>query len=173
MEILKRAPIFLLFPLIVLAHRVDLFVGEENGKLQVWSYYSDGTPAKGADIKIYSPDGKLLFEGKTDAEGKLVWEPPKGITEVKVVLYAGLGHKSETTYTFEEASLSIPPQTGEAKTPEPQKGKNAEEPPEGNSYQFHPKEEVDWSKIFCGIGWILGIFGILNLLNGLRKKKQN
>ncbi len=173
MRILKKASIFLLFPLIVLAHRVDLFVGEENGALHVWAYYSDGTPAKGAEIKIYSPGGKLLFEGRTDTEGKLVWEPPKGITKVKVVLYAGLGHKSETTYTFEESSLSTSPRTEETKTSEPQNGKTTGELPEGNAYPFHPQEEVDRSKIFCGIGWILGIFGILNLLNGLRKKKQN
>ncbi|NPB05060.1 MAG: hypothetical protein GXO08_01615 [Aquificae bacterium] len=149
-KLLTAALLLLLLP--AWAHRVDLFLAEENGSLVVWAFYPDGTPAKGAKVRILTPEGKLLLEGTTDREGKFTFSPPADAGLLKVELYAGLGHKAETTYSLKEErarpSAGVLNQTAAAR-PRP--------------------AGPDWQKVFCGLGWIFGLFGILSLVYGRRK----
>ncbi len=158
-----------LLPFLLFAHRVDIFTDIQNGQLEVWGYFSDGTPAKNADVKVYNSQGKLLFEGKTNNEGQLVWKLPQGVKRLKVVLYAGLGHKAETTLTVKN---NIEPNQGEGKTTTRQmESSKSENPKPVAVHTLNPqsREHIPWGKTFCGIGWILGIFGIWNFLY-LRRK---
>ena len=153
-------------PFIVFAHRVDLFPNLEGNKLEIWGYFSDGTPAKGADIKIYSSNGSLIFEGKTDKEGHLIWQVPKGVSKIKVVLYAGLGHKAETTLVINQKQTTA---NGGATA---QQGQNTAPATNEISSGGKPKESTPWFKAFCGVGWILGIFGLWNFFTTWRSKKS-
>ena len=166
-------------PLIVFAHRVDVYAEYYNGKIDVFGYFPDGTPAKNADVKLYSPDGKLLFEGKTDKSGRIEISPPKGVKKVKIVLYAGLGHKAETTLVLPNNQIA---QSGEDNTnsqgektnANAQSGmKNTNKPLKGeNPPPPHLKKEFTWREVFCGFGWILGIFGLLAFFK-CRKTKSD
>jgi len=154
-------------PLIVFAHRVDLFPNLEGNKLEIWGYFSDGTPAQGADVKIYSSNGSLIFEGKTDKEGHLIWQIPKGISKIKIVLYAGLGHKAETTVVINKNETALNGKTATT---------NTETKPASSTHEVanigKPKEHIPWFKAFCGVGWILGIFGLWNFFTTWRSKKS-
>ncbi|HIO41551.1 MAG TPA: hypothetical protein EYN34_01520 [Aquifex sp.] len=175
---MKRLLLLTLFPLLVFAHRVDVYAEYYGGKIDVFGYFPDGTPAKNADVKLYSPDGKLLFEGKTDKSGRIEIPPPKGVGEVKIVLYAGLGHKAETTLVLpnnqtaksgetetstQSETEKTTPQKGEGNQSQPQRSENPPPP--------HLKREFTWREVFCGFGWILGIFGLLAFVK-CRKTKS-
>ena len=161
---MKRFFPFLFFAFIAFAHRVDLFVNYQNGTLDIFGYFSDGTPAKKGDVKIYGTNGELLYETKTDQNGeakvKLSNPPPK----VKVVLYAGLGHKAQREITLRENTPSQPQRENNKK----------EQPSQGNTQNktFQPKEHLPWRGVFCGLGCILALFGILNFVNGFRRGKD-
>ena len=160
-----------LLPFLLFAHRVDIFTDIQNGQLEVWGYFSDGTPAKNADVKVYNSQGKLLFEGKTNKEGQLTWKLPQGVKSLKIVLYAGLGHKAEATLTVKN---NIEPNQGESKTTSQQMGNSKSENPKPVTvHTLNPQsmEHTPWKKAFCGIGWILGIFGIWNFLYFRKKTK--
>ena len=174
---MRRYILIALFPLIVFAHRVDVYAEYYGGKIDVFGYFPDGTPAKNADVKLYSPDGKLLFEGKTDKSGRIEIPPPKGVKEVKIVLYAGLGHKAETILVLPNNQTTTgklnnqTTQSGEDKTNlqgekthnQPRKGENPPPP--------KLKPAFTWREVFCGFGWIFGIFGLLTFVK-CRKTKS-
>ena len=165
---MRRYILIALFPLIVFAHRVDVYAEYYNGTIDVFGYFSDGTPAKGADVKLYSPGGKLLFEGKTDQNGRIEIPPPKGVGKVKIVLYAGLGHKAETTLSLPVQNSNHSGEVNNQSTQRveseniPQKGETNNQPQGGeNPPPPNLKPAFTWREVFCGFGWILGIFGLL------------
>ncbi|RTZ58112.1 MAG: hypothetical protein DSZ31_06430 [Gammaproteobacteria bacterium] len=154
---MKKFFLLMAFPLVIFAHRVDVYAEFNNGTLEIFGYFPDGTPAKGVDVKVFTPDGKLIYEGKTDQEGWLKIPLTQKVDKVKVVLYAGLGHKAQTTVVINSSP------TNGGKTENSQN-----EPPKEN---FQPKPSFGWKEIFCGLGWIFGIFGILNFVHGFKKRK--
>jgi nickel transport protein len=153
---MKKFLLLALFPLLTFAHRVDMYAEFNNGTLEVFGYFPDGTPARGAQVKVLTPDGKLLYEGKTDREGWLKIPLNPKVDKVKVVLYAGLGHEAHTTVTL---------------NPTPNKGETNNFQNKTSAEKFHPKPSFGWKEIFCGLGWIFGIFGILNFVYTLRVRK--
>jgi len=158
---MKRVLLLFIFSLFVYAHRVDVYAEYYNGKIDVFGYFSDGTPTKNADVKIFSPDGKLLFEGKTDKSGRIEINPPKGVNQIKIVLYAGLGHKAETTLILKNPEV----QSSQSRSEVVKNGTSkTENPPKPRL-----KESFTWRDIFCGFGWILGLFGILGFFKCRRK----
>ena len=175
---MKRLLLLTLFPLLVFAHRVDVYAEYYGGKIDVFGYFPDGTPAKHADVKLYSPDGKLLFEGKTDQSGRIEIPPPKGVSKVKIVLYAGLGHKAETTLALpnnQTTKSEINNQTTQSEEGNNnlQVEKNNNNPQNGeNPPPPKLKPAFTWREVFCGFGWILGIFGLLAFLK-CRKPKSS
>ncbi|MCF8110860.1 MAG: carboxypeptidase regulatory-like domain-containing protein [Desulfobacteraceae bacterium] len=77
-----------------LAHKVNVFAYAEDGKIYVESYFPDGRPAAGSELKVYDSRGNLLAEGKTDGEGKFSFEIPRA-DDLKIVVNAGMGHKTD------------------------------------------------------------------------------
>ncbi len=216
---------------VAFAHKVSLFVSTQNGYADVYGYFSDGTPAKGSTVEVYDAKSeKLLLKGKTDRNGFYEFKIPKGVSKLKIVLYAGLGHKAVQTLsvgsaeqqpqatkgeenakgrvenktsnvneilkipqnvekvqiifytasgkevlTFMVGSLNV--QKAVSVEGENKKGIPNSEPPSEKEVLQKIRKEVQretafpWFKVFCGIGWILGIFGILNLVHGRRSGK--
>ncbi len=215
------------------AHKVSIFLDKEGGTVDVYGYFSDGTPAKNSPVEVYdASSGKLLLKGKTDENGLFEFQIPKGVSELKVALYAGLGHKA--VQTLKVSAGAQPPEPSESenltavqnKTPT-LRGQNFEveipagveavvltvktrgggeekitlrvspnatntsgvktqsQPPKPHSNKTAEEEELQkirkevaketafpWQKVFCGIGWILGIFGILSFIYGGRTRKD-
>ncbi len=223
--------LFLSLPFLTFAHKVSEFISEQNGVVDVYGYYSDGTPAKHSDVEVYDAlTGKLLLKGKTDENGLFEFKTPPGVSKIKVILYAGLGHKAVSTYalsaesaqTTPEAntsnrtaaaenpkqtpsvqSLTIPPgvervklifitssggrkvytfRLSGIKSEQTQKVEPSSQTPAVKPQPNNEKAELQkirqivqketsfpWEKVFCGIGWILGIFAILSFIYGKKK----
>ncbi len=65
------------------------------------SKFSGGKKVKGGKIAVYNTNKKILLEGKTDNEGKFSFKVPEKTT-LKIVLYAGTGHRAEWTVPKED-----------------------------------------------------------------------
>ena len=75
------------------AHKVNLFAYVESGIIYTESYFADGKRVESGTISIYDRQGKQLLQGKTDTEG-LFHFPIPTIDDLKIVIDAGMGHKS-------------------------------------------------------------------------------
>lgn len=172
--------LFLFFDIFLYAHRVDIFPYIEGNKLIVECYFSDGTPAKNCKVVVHRGKEKIL-EGKTDNGGVVSFPLNKVKGEVKIVLFAGMGHRVETMYKVEEKSQVM-------ETPQIEKGVEEKDKEKGRKYfdegeierkiemaversvkpiikmMEEERRRTKFSEIVAGIGYILGIFGIISLL---------
>ncbi len=98
-----------------IAHNVTVFAWVDGETVHVESKFSGGRKPVAAPVEVYDSQGKLLLKGVTDDKGEFSFKVPE-ITEMKVVLQAGMGHKGEWTILLSDlAGLSIdtPPQAAE------------------------------------------------------------
>jgi len=173
---------FLLLISALPAHRVNIFTQVEHDSVIGQGYYNDGTPVRGQKVDVFSSsDGKLL-ELETDSAGYFRFVPPVK-ADLKIVLYAGMGHQSETTIKasdlpeVKKTSLEQPKisrKTVEAKDERPVVDEESirriiEEVVE-EKYNALEELIVKQQKstsliaIIGGIGYIVGIFGLLFFL---------
>jgi len=160
------------------AHRVDIFPYIENGKIVVEGYFSDGTPARNSKVKIYNENGEKIAEGKTDEKGICSFPIPENTDRLKISLIAGMGHRTETSFSI---GKEIEQSGNEVKKEEGKKTKNSEETnkkietdevekavEEAIKPLIKMMEEerrrIKISDVIGGIGYILGIFGLIALL---------
>jgi len=78
------------------AHKVMIFAWVDGDTVFTQSKFSGGKKVKGGKIAVYNTHKKILLEGKTDNEGKFFFKVPEKTT-LKIVLYAGTGHRAEWT----------------------------------------------------------------------------
>ena len=79
--------------LVSAAHAHTLFMtvtDNEDGTITVEGMYSTGSVASHTDVRLETPEGKVFFTGKTDADGELEITKPDG--EYTVILDGGPGH---------------------------------------------------------------------------------
>ena len=134
-----------------LAHRVNIFAAEENGKIVTESYSSSGKKCKDAKISVFDGSGILLLEGTTDGEGKFSFDVP-GKGTLRIVLDAGTGHRAEYTLSVGEGSSDSAVEREEV----------------GAARERH---SIRLRDVIGGLGWIVGIMGIVMYLRS-RKSGQ-
>jgi nickel transport protein len=127
------------------AHRVNLFAWVEGDTVYVESKFSGGKTVKAGKIIVTDPQGTELVKGTTNEKGEFSFTIPKK-TELKIVLIAGTGHRTE--WTIPLAEIEMP---AAEKAPVQEKGPGARE-------------------ILIGIGCILGLAGIAAYIHRRRKK---
>lgn len=86
--------LFLFLPSTAHAHKVSLFAWVENDTVYTESYFGGEKKAIGGLIKVYDLSGNQLLEGKTDENGAFSFRIPQK-TDLKIVLEATMGHKTE------------------------------------------------------------------------------
>ena len=172
-----------------LAHKVILSAYVEGDGVFVESGFSDGSPCKRAVIEVFDPSGKKLLEGKTNEQGEFFFRPPQK-TDLKLVLDAGMGHRDEYTVPADElqdvvignqapGTEAMPAPTAETRKPQGVSkaidGINAKEiesildrviqkrlrPLTQLVAKSQRKTGVSATEIFGGIGYILGLMGIV------------
>jgi len=84
-----------------LAHKVNIFAWVEGDRVFTESKFSGGKKAKGAQVLVFDKEGQQLLEGKTDSKGSFSFRIPK-LTDLRIVLNAGTGHRAEWTITESE-----------------------------------------------------------------------
>ena len=157
------------------AHKVITFYYIEHGKVNTENYFSDGKKCKSCEITVYDNiTGKKLLQGKTNTDGEFSFVPPK-MTGLKIVLNAGMGHRAEAIVPKTELEGIFNKGTGEKKVKieigisedELRKIIREEVSKELQPiYRFLKKIAMDLtkptlSKVLAGIGYILGIMGLI------------
>lgn len=158
------------------AHRVNLFVYVEEDTVHAEGYFPDGAACRDCLVEVLELDsGEKLLEGATDEEGMFSFKLP-GKGPLKVVLNAGMGHRDE--YILREPGTgSEEPRAGNA--PEeiklPESGLQALDrvlekrlkPMEQRLVRIEQRlSRPGLTEVIGGIGFIVGIFGILLYLKG-------
>ncbi len=72
------------------AHAPILLCWEENGTISCEGGFSDGSPAKGIEIRVETEAGKVLIKGKLDKNSEFSFKKPEG--KFIVIFDAGPGH---------------------------------------------------------------------------------
>ncbi len=85
------------------AHGVKIFAYVEEGKVITESYFADGSPVKNGRVEIYTKEDKKILEGTTDDKGVFSFKIPSGVSELKVIVDAGMGHRA--SYKLKEEDL--------------------------------------------------------------------
>ncbi len=89
------------------AHKVQMFAYPEGDTVFVEGYFADGKRPKKSEVLVYDTEGKVLFSGVTDDEGKLSFKIPRK-TDLRITLNAGMGHKAEYTLPASELGSTEP-----------------------------------------------------------------
>ena len=92
---------FLLFSL-AFAHKLNVFYDIENGKIVIYSYFSDGKPLVNGRVKLIDAlSGKVILKGKTNKEGIFICNflPP---SNYKIVVEGKFGHRGVTEILKED-----------------------------------------------------------------------
>ena len=108
----------LAYPLTVAAHKVYLFAWVEGDTVYTDSYFPDKRKIGGGKVEVFDPDGKKLLEDQTDENGAFAFKIPQK-TDLRIVLEATMGHRTEFTLKAEELGGEAEEETTPSKpTPE-------------------------------------------------------
>jgi len=88
----------------IYAHKVQMFAYAEGENVIVEGYFADGKKAMKSEVVVYNPSGTELLRGRTDDSGKFNFKAPEK-TDLRIVVDAGMGHKTE--YTLPAGELHI------------------------------------------------------------------
>ena len=177
--------IFLIIMIInipVFAHKVNIFAYVEGDKVYTESYFNDGKKCIDSKIEVFNNQGNKLLEGLTDEEGMFSFEiPSKDVIDgdLKVVLTASMGHRAEYIISadelggtvgsvkeeFEEPVSAVSPETSSVDLKEIQSlienALDKKIKPIMKEIKKSQEGKVSSTEIIGGIGYIIGIFGIV------------
>jgi len=169
----------------VFAHKVNIFTYVEGDKVYTESYFNDGKKCIDSKIEVFDNQGNILLEGLTDEEGMFSFEIPSEDVidgDLKVVLTASMGHRAE--YIIRADELRDVAELIEEKLEEPVTVLSPEvssfdlkeirsliedaldeklKPIMGEMREIKKSQEdrISPTEIIGGIGYIIGIFGII------------
>jgi len=182
---------FLFFILVnnVYAHKVYIFAWTEGDMIHSESF-SGNKRIKFGLIKVYDMSGNLLLEGKTDVNGNFSFENPKK-SELKIVLEAGMGHRADYVLGEEDIEQTTAKEssfrTVEADIHKSSNGglneqdirRIMEEVIDDRLNTFSKRlqrmeEEKNpkFTEIIGGIGYIIGIMGIIIYIKSRKKYRK-
>ncbi|MBA7501091.1 hypothetical protein ES704_03853 [subsurface metagenome] len=169
----------------VFAHKVNIFAYVEGDKVYTESYFNDGKKCIDSKIEVFDNQGNKLLEGLTDEEGMFSFEiPSKDVIDgdLKVVLTASMGHRAEyiilanelrgvTGLINEKSEEPIPAVSPEISSLDLKEIQSLIEDALDKKLKPIMREMIEIKKsqedkispteIIGGIGYIIGIFGII------------
>ena len=174
--------IIIMMDVSVFAHKVNIFAYVEGGKIYTESYFNDGKKCMDSKIEVFDNQENKLFEGLTDEEGMLSLEiSPEDIIDgdLKVVLTASMGHRAEyiipanelrgvtelTQEKPEESASKVSPEISSFDVKEIQSliedTLDEKLMPIIREIKKSQENRISPTEIIGGIGYIVGIFGII------------
>jgi nickel transport protein len=171
-----------------MAHKISIFAWVEGETVFTESYFFGGKKIEGGLVEVFDPAGQKLLEGKTDQEGTFSFSIPEK-TDLRLVLTASMGHRAEFTLKVEKADEAAP-----APTAEPVKTTGEPSPDtitvdmrqlraimeETMDQRMKPiyrsladaqrEENPSLSDIIGGIGYIIGIMGLVLYFRSRKKE---
>jgi nickel transport protein len=166
----------------VFAHKVNIFAYVEGDKVYTESYFNDGKKCIDSRIEVFDNQGNKLLEGLTDKEGEFSFEVPSEDGDLKIVLTASMGHRAEYIIRadelissaglieekFEELASIVSPETSLVDLKEIQSiiedtldEKLKPIMREMIEIKKSQEDKISPTEIIGGIGYIIGIFGIV------------
>ncbi len=186
-------------PKAALAHKVVVFATCTGKTIEGEVYFHGGTAARNVKVTLAGPEGQVLGETKTDDEGKFTF-PVHFRCDHKVIADAGGGHGAEYTVRADELPESLPPPEGgdqpggtqperaEPTAPAPTLHAPTSSPGQENfevkmeaiAHQLAAlrseftkyRNELRLRDVLGGIGYILGIMGVVFYFLGVRRKEK-
>ena len=176
------------------AHKVNLFAYTEGDKVYVQGYFADGKMAQSSEVSVYGPQGERLLQGVTNDAGEYTFSIPKKV-DLRIVLNAGMGHQAESTFSADELSgtgvgartASHNPKGGAVHESDPA----PVSPPADNAELrelvhkavlegtkplareiAEMRQHALVSEIVGGVGYIVGILGILAYMQARKGRKK-
>ncbi len=154
-----------LFPVLSEAHKVNVYAFREGETIKGECYFADGSPCKRAKIELYDRKGRKLDEALTDEKGLFSFRTQEE-GRLKIIASAGPGHRAqyelETLEKIEEHPQTIT-------------NKALEERLQGLENEIRDlrkrMDRLTFRDIIGGIGYIFGLWGVINLL--LRRKNAS
>lgn len=190
-------PALLALPMIALsqpalAHKMKVFAAAEGPVVSGYVYFSPGGRAQDAAVAATAPDGKVVFQGRTDPEGGFRFEAGQR-ADLRITANGGDGHEAGFTLKAAELPETLPsmPSAGPAATAPATVpaavGPSAAQPPaelaalveQSVARQVRPlreqldafEESVKWHDVLGGIGYIVGLGGLAYGLS-MRPRKR-
>ena len=170
-----KALVFFLFPIFIYAHSVSVTASYENKELFIESFYGDGNPCKGCVFRV-KKENIELYKGKLDDEG--VFEQiVKLETPFNIHINGGMGHWADVVVEGnemgEEPKMSNSTNTMNNSIDEIKIRQIIRSELNKQNTKIESlieKNKSTTEKMLVGLGYILGIFGLWQLM--LRKKEK-
>ncbi len=174
--------IIIIMDVSVFAHKVNIFAYVEGGKIYTESYFNDGKKCVDSKIEVFDNQENKLLEGLTDEEGIFCFEaPPEDVIngDLKLVLTASMGHRAEYTIPAnelrgvagltqeksEESVSKVSPEISSFDLKEIQSlievALDEKLKPMMREIKKSQEDRISPTEIIGGIGYIIGIFGII------------
>ena len=171
--------IIIMMDVSVFAHKVNVFAFVEGDKVYTESYFNDGKKCIDSKIEVFDNQGNKLLEGLTDEEGAFSFEIPPGDGDLKIVLTASMGHRAEYIISADELGDTvgsikeepeelvsvISPETSSVDLKEIQSiiedALDEKLKPIMREIKKSQEDKISPTEIIGGIGYIIGIFGIV------------
>ena len=177
--------IIIMMDVSIFAHKVNIFAYVEGDKVYTESYFNDGKMCVDSKIEVFNNQGNKLLEGLTDEEGMFSFKIPSEDVidgDLKVVLTASMGHRAEYVIPtnelrgiaglikekFEEPIPAVSPEISSFDLKEIQlliedalDKKLEPVMREMREIKKSQEDKVSPTEIIGGIGYIIGIFGIV------------
>jgi len=177
--------IIIMMDVSIFAHKVNIFAYVEGDKVYTESYFNDGKMCVDSKIEVFNNQGNKLLEGLTDEEGMFSFKIPSEDVidgDLKVVLTASMGHRAEYVIPtnelrgiaglikekFEEPVPAVSPEISSFDLKEIQllieDALDKKLEPimrEMREIKKSQEDKVSPTEIIGGIGYIIGIFGIV------------
>lgn len=178
------------------AHKVNVFAYVEGDQVYIQGYFSDGSKAKNSDVTVYASDGQELTKGQTNEDGSFTFPTQGKQQALRVVLNAGMGHQAAydipmdemagaTTAVTAASPLSLDPAP---RVDEPRAGGDSAAPAPISEAAIRKavaegvlplareiselKERRGFSDIVGGIGFIVGVLGMLAYLKARQESRR-
>jgi nickel transport protein len=170
------------------AHKVMVFAYQEGGTVYAEGYFADGKKAQDSLVEVFAANGAKLLEGKTDDNGLFSFPMPDS-PEIRIVLTASMGHRAECTLKV-SSDAARPSAAKEEASGTIQQGEKAAEAVGEDRIRAIVSEELDrkiaplarevallhqekgpsLTDIIGGIGYIIGIMGLLMYFKARRRE---
>jgi nickel transport protein len=168
----------------IYAHTLDVFAFVVGDTVFTESHSADGTPVQGGLIQVFDNEGSLLLKGETDRRGLFSFRIPKG-EDLTIILEESTGHRA--SYRLSQAELTASSHISEGR------GAHAEshemiididdfrrvvseeiakqlEPLHERISRLQKEQRLPVREIFAGIGYILGLMGLVMYFQSRRRK---
>jgi nickel transport protein len=162
-----------------LAHNVKCFAAAEGGAVAGYAWMSGGARPRTVPFRVLAPDGTVLHEGLTDANGAFAFVPRRACDHA-IVVDAGAGH----TARFTVRAADLPPRAAETDAAAHVPGATPAEietaVARAVSRGVAPlrrelaelRERTRLQDLVAGVGYIAGLAGAAFFFLGARERKR-